>query len=54
MNELNSLLDLVDEKFNAPIEGCDDCAFYTEMNEEPTMCDECIDAVIGAVTGGTE
>ena len=24
-----------------PVEGCDDCAFLTEANEEPTCCPEC-------------
>ena len=24
-----------------PVEGCDDCAFLTEVNESPTVCTEC-------------
>ena len=32
-----------------PVEGCDDCAFLTEANEEPTCCPECCEDQIEAM-----
>ena len=32
-----------------PVEGCDDCAFLTEANEEPTCCPECWEDQIEAM-----
>lgn len=27
----------------APVDGCDDCAYYTEAQGTPTMCPECFE-----------
>lgn len=31
----------MNDKKYGPVEGCDDCAWYTDAFEQPTACPEC-------------